>query len=117
MAGLTALWTFSLLFVALFRYALYTYLGSDGPDVVDTGRPHNNVFEANTILGGPQAIKLKEADGTKIIKNFFEDPGKIEFNLTTETYFTGNMGLEDVEIKATDACFAESDVKELSDSC
>lgn len=100
-----------------FRYALYTYLGSDGPDVVDIGRPQNNMFESNTIIGGPQAIKLKEADGTKIINNVFEEPEKIEFNLTTDTYFTGNMGLDDVEIKVTDSCFTESDVEELSDSC
>lgn len=108
---------FSLILVASFRYALYTYLGSDGPDVVDTGRPQNNVFDSNTILGGPQAIKLKEADGTKITNNYFEEPTKIEFNLTTGTYFTGNTGLEDAEVKATDSCFAESDVEELSESC
>lgn len=100
-----------------FRYALYTYLGSDGPDVADTGRPQNNVFDSNTIIGGPQAIKLKEADGTVITNNVFEGPEKIEFNLTTENTFTGNFGLEGVEAKATDSCFAESDVEELSDEC
>lgn len=83
-----------------------------------TGYSQDNVFDANTIIGGPQAIKLKESDGTHIINNVFEDPGTIEFNHTTNNVVMGNVGLDgdDVEVKVIEpACFEETDEEALAE--
>lgn len=94
------------------RYALYTYEGSDAPDVVDSGRAQNNIFDGNTIVGGPQSIKIKKSDGTQIINNEFMDAVLVEWDDTTDNLVAGNIGLEDVELDVSEACFAEgSDAK------
>ncbi|CAN0397213.1 unnamed protein product, partial [Hapterophycus canaliculatus] len=44
-------------------YGLYTYMGSDEPDVAgNTGRPNNNVFDGNTISNTDIGVKIKEGD-------------------------------------------------------
>lgn len=105
------------LLVARPRYALYTYQGSDGPDVQPTGRSQDNIFDSNTIIGGPQAIKFKESDGSIVTNNVFSDPGRIEFNDTTGNVVTGNIGLDEAtEVKVTEpACFAETDEDSLAE--
>lgn len=89
------------------RYALYTYEGSDDPDVVDSGRAQNNIFDGNTVVGGPQSIKMKESDGTQIINNEFVDAVLVEWDDTTDNLVADNTGLDDVELDLSDACFAE----------
>lgn len=102
------------------RYAIYTYQGSDPAEVQPTGRSQDNIFDSNTVIGGPQAIKLKESDGTRITNNVFYEPGLVEFSNTTENLVTGNVGLEDAtEVKLVEpACFAETDEASLAEySC
>lgn len=93
------------------RYNVYTYLGSDAPWVADSGRSQDNIIMDNTIIGGPESIKLGSADGTEFIDNTFEDPAKIRFQDSTGTIMSGNTGLDDVKLRITDgACFdAKSD--------
>ncbi|CAM9370594.1 unnamed protein product, partial [Hapterophycus canaliculatus] len=100
------------------KYAIYTYQGSDLPDVQVTGRSQDNVFDSNTVMGGPQAIKLKQSDGTHITNNVFSEPGTIEFNSTTNNVITGNDGLDDegTEVLVIEpACFAETDEEALAE--
>ncbi|CAN0067101.1 unnamed protein product [Ectocarpus sp. 6 AP-2014] len=102
------------------QYAIYTYQGSDPAEVQPTGRSQDNIFDSNTVVGGPQAIKLKESDGTRITNNVFYEPGLVEFSNTTENVVTGNVGLEDAtEVELVEpACFAETDEASLAEySC
>ncbi|CAN0073378.1 unnamed protein product, partial [Sphacelaria rigidula] len=100
------------------RYGLYTYEGSDLPDVMDTGRSQNNIFVGNTVKGGPQSVKIKEADFTTIIDNKFEDAEVVQFQNATETFVVDNTGLDDVEIKIQEeACFAENSDSEFKPIC
>lgn len=102
----------------LFRYNAYTYLGSDDPDVVDSGRPQDNVFSDNTIIGGDETIKLKQADGTQFIDNIFENATTIRFDNSTETLMSGNTGLDDAELKvANGACFDDESDAEYTPTC
>ena len=96
---------------SVLRYNVYTYLGSDAPWVVDSGRSQDNIITGNTIIGGPESIKLGSADGTEFIDNAFEDPAKIRFQDSTGTVMSGNTGLNGVKLRITDgACFdAKSD--------
>lgn len=101
------------------RYALYTYEGSDPPDVQLTGRSQDNVFDSNTVVGGPQAIKMKESDGSVVSNNVFTDPGLIEWSNTTGNVVTDNIGLdgEGVEVLLVEpACFEETDEEALADA-
>lgn len=69
-------------------------------------------------MGGPQAIKLKESDGTHITNNVFSEPGLIEFNSTTNNVITGNEGLDDEETEVLviePACFEETDLEALAE--
>lgn len=100
------------------RYALYTYLGSDPPDVTETGgRSQDNVYDSNTIMGGPQAIKFKESDGSVVTGNTFSDPGTVEWSNSTRNVVTDNIGLADAdEFKINEpACFDETDEKALAE--
>ena len=78
---------------------------------MDSGRCQDNIITGNTIVGGPESIKLGSADGTEFIDNICEDPAKIRFEDCTGTVMSGNTGLEDVEMRITNgACFdAKSD--------
>lgn len=52
-----------LLTPSLFPDGLYTYEGSDSPDVSgNNGRPKNNVFESNIISNTNVGVKIKDGD-------------------------------------------------------
>ena len=67
--------------------------------MVDSGRSQDNIFQDNTIIGGLESIKIKEADGTQFIDNKFEDATTIRFDDATGTIMSGNTGLDDVTLK------------------
>ena len=97
---------------------MYTYEGSDDPWVVDSGRPQDNIIAGNTIIGGPESIKLGSADGTQFIDNTFEDPTKIRFQDSSETLMSGNTGLDDVNLRITDgACFDSDSDSAFTPTC
>lgn len=81
------------------RYNTYTYLGSDAPDVADSGRSQDNVFQENTIVGGAESIKLMDSDGTQFIDNIFEDAKTIRFTDARNTLMSGNTGLNNSKLK------------------
>eukprot|EP00904_Undaria_pinnatifida_P008377 jgi/Undpi1/466/HiC_scaffold_1.g00462.m1 len=102
------------------NYAIYTYLGSDPPNVGDNGFPQNNVFEGNHIRGGPQALKIKQASGTQIVNNNFSEPMKIEWQNSTGNVVVGNEGLHDnsTEVRLYQTCFDVTDEVVLAeDEC
>ena len=58
------------------------------------------------MIGGAESLKIKEADGTRFIKNTFVNATTIRFDNATETLMSGNTGLDDVELKVINgACF------------
>lgn len=78
----------------------------------------DNVITGNTIIGGPESIKLLSADGTEFIDNTFEDPTKIRFQNSTGTVMSGNAGLEDVDLKVTEeACFDDTSDAAFTPTC
>ncbi|CAN0523061.1 unnamed protein product, partial [Scytosiphon promiscuus] len=81
------------------RYNTYTYLGSDAPDVADSGRSQDNVFQENTIVGGLESIKLMDSDGTQFIDNVFEDAKTIRVTDARNTLMSGNTGLNNSKLK------------------
>ncbi|CAN0455068.1 unnamed protein product, partial [Hapterophycus canaliculatus] len=108
------------------RYNAYSYLGSDLPETVSSGRSQNNVFSQNTFRGAGETIKIKEADGTQFVDNDFEEGDDasvlpvVRFDDATENLMQGNTGLDPAaaegeeggfELKVTNgACFdGESD--------
>ena len=48
----------------LARYNACSCLGSDAPDVVESGRSQDSVFQENTIIGGIETPKIMDADCT-----------------------------------------------------
>lgn len=84
---------------------------------MDTGRSQNNIFDGNTIVGGEQSIKIKEADGTQIINNEFVDAKVAEWTDSEENLVEYNTGLDDVKVKVTDACFAEGSDDDFEPEC
>ena len=103
---------------SLLRYNTYSYLGSDAPDVVDSGRSQDNIFKENTFVGGDESLKIKEADGTRFIDNTFEDVTTIRFDDATGTIMTGNTGLDDADLKvANGACFDQASDAEFVPTC
>ena len=85
---------------------MYTYEGSDSPWVVDSGRPLNNIFSGNTIIGARESIKLTVADGTQFIDNKFKAAGTTRFEDSIGTVVSGNTGLDRVKLKVTaGSCF------------
>lgn len=100
------------------RYGVYSYQGSDLPDVSTTGRSQDNLFSENQITGGEETIKLKESDGTAFIDNTFDNVTTIRFDNTTEVLMKGNTGLEYVEIKVINgACFDDDSDSEFEPEC
>lgn len=99
------------------RFALYTYDGSDSPEVADSGRPQNNVFDGNTIVGGKQSIKIKEADGTQIINNVFKDAKFIEWLDSEDNLVADNTGLDDVKMSVDDSCFVKGSDEDFKRRC
>lgn len=102
------------------RYSTFTYLGSDPPTVVDSGRSINNTFQNNTIInGGSESIKVKEADGTQFIGNTFENvTALIRFDDSTATLMLGNTGLDGAKLKVRHgACFDENSDADYTPAC
>lgn len=98
------------------RYNIFTYEGSDEPWVAKSGRMQDNVFSDNTISGGDESIKLKEADGTEFTSNTFKDAKTIRFVDCEDTLMSSNTGLKGVEQKVEDACFdGKSDSDDSTD--
>ena len=87
------------LFTLLPRYNAYSYLGTDAPDVVDSGRSQDNTFRENNLIGSLESIKLLDADGTQFIDNIFEDATTIRFNDARKTLMSGNVGLDKTKLK------------------
>ncbi|CAN0204819.1 unnamed protein product, partial [Laminaria digitata] len=81
------------------RYNAYSYLGTDAPDVVESGRSKDNCFQENTIVGGIETLKIMDADGTEFIGNSFEDAVTIRFDDAARTVMSGNTGLTDTKLK------------------
>eukprot|EP00904_Undaria_pinnatifida_P005809 jgi/Undpi1/2358/HiC_scaffold_13.g05741.m1 len=102
-----------------YKYNTYSYLGSDLPETVESGRSQDNVFSNNIISGGLESIKLKEADGTQFIDNAFDNVTTIRFDDVLNTLMSGNTGLEDADLKVDNgACFSEdSDEEYKSYTC
>lgn len=80
------------------RYNAYSYLGSDAPETVSSGRSQNNIFSQNTFRGAGETIKIKEADGTQFLDNTFDvEEGEIpvvRFDNATMNVMQGNEGLD-----------------------
>ncbi|CAN0056924.1 unnamed protein product [Pylaiella littoralis] len=71
-------------------FGLYTYMGSDAPDVSDDGRPEKNLFEANTISNTEGGVKLKRSDSIVIFNNEFTGTVDLEFFDAQDTTWLGN---------------------------
>lgn len=55
---------------------LYTYMGSDEPDVSDNdGRIKNNVYDGNTISNTNIGVKIKEADNNSFTSEAYKTQG------------------------------------------
>eukprot|EP00752_Nemacystus_decipiens_P007150 g6403.t1 len=92
------------------KYNAYSYLGSDLPETVPSGRSQNNVFSQNTFVAGQESIKIKEADGTQFLDNVFEDATVVRFDNATLNLMQGNTGIDleadDFDLKVDNgACF------------
>ncbi|CAM9595723.1 unnamed protein product [Ectocarpus sp. 4 AP-2014] len=72
-------------------YGLYTYQGSDDPDVSgNDGRVKDNSFDANIISNTDVATKIKEGDDNSFTNNVFENVKTFEFEDSTDTVWTNN---------------------------
>ncbi|CAB1096849.1 MEP10 [Ectocarpus sp. CCAP 1310/34] len=72
-------------------YGLYTYQGSDDPDVSgNDGRVKDNSFDANTISNTDVAMKIKEGDDNSFTNNIFVNVKTFEFEDSTDTVWTNN---------------------------
>ena len=83
----------------LLRYNAYSYLGSDAPHVVESGRSQDNLFQENTIVGSLETLKIMDADGTQFVGNSFEDAVTIRFDDAARTVMSGNTGLNNTKLK------------------
>ena len=83
----------------LARHNAYSYLGSDAPDVVESGRSQDSCFQENTIIGGIETLKIMDADGTQFVGDSFEDAVTIRFDDATRTVMSGNTGLNGTKLK------------------
>ncbi|CAM9999901.1 unnamed protein product, partial [Ascophyllum nodosum] len=72
------------------KYGLFTYRGSDAPDVSLDGRPGENMFFDNTISNTETGVKIKEADNTVITDNTFVETSLLEFSDATGTQWLSN---------------------------
>lgn len=109
--------TFSAVVPFHLRYNVYTYMGSDLPDVAATGRPLNNKFVGNTMTGAVETLKLKESDGTLFEDNMFTDATVLRLEDAT-AIMMGNKGLGNTHLKATDgACYDPSSDPGFTPTC
>ncbi|CAN0243860.1 unnamed protein product [Scytosiphon promiscuus] len=85
---------------------LYTYEGSDEPDVAG-GRPYDNVLSNNVVSNCPVGVKIKEGDDNVLAGNTFIDVDTFEFPDSTNTLWTGNT--------IGDGCIEEDDEVDYAD--
>ncbi|CAM9724229.1 unnamed protein product, partial [Hapterophycus canaliculatus] len=72
-------------------YALYTYLGADGPtEGISDGRPSGNAFRNNDISNTVTAVQLKTTDDMSITDNRFSGTEKLRFWDAQDTTWSGN---------------------------
>ncbi|CAM9395437.1 unnamed protein product [Ectocarpus sp. 4 AP-2014] len=71
------------------KYGLYTYKGSDSPDV-SNGRPKGNKFEGNTVSNTKVGVLGKEGDDNIFKNNVFINVDTFEFEKSKGTEWTGN---------------------------
>ncbi|CAM9489433.1 unnamed protein product [Ectocarpus fasciculatus] len=76
-------------FTDISQYGLYTYEGSDEPDVSD-GRPSGNILTSNLVEDCPIGVKIKEGDDNSFYDNTFVNVDTFEFPESTNTLWTGN---------------------------
>lgn len=100
------------------RYNIFTYLGSDPPDVEGTsGLPIGNVFWRNYISGTRyDTIKLKQAESSVIVNNRIRGASTVSFDGSSDTMYRDNeeeTGMEGVAKGS--ACF--SDDSSLTPKC
>ncbi|CAM9140533.1 unnamed protein product [Laminaria digitata] len=103
-----------------FRYNIFTYLGTDLPDVPDTtGFPIGNVFWRNYISGTYlYTIKLKEADFTVIVNNRIRSAATIMIDGCSDTTYRDNTQEEYLTFNVkTDSCFSGDSDSDLSPTC
>lgn len=87
---------------------------------MESGRPRNNVFSDNLIVGSMEAIKLKESDGMQFIGNTFVYTTAIRFDDSTGVVMLDNSGLDidEVELKVDNgACFEASSDADFEPVC
>eukprot|EP00752_Nemacystus_decipiens_P013623 g12081.t1 len=76
-------------FNAIADAAIFTYFGSDPPEI-DDGRPFSNEFYDNEITNTALGVKLKDCDDITIRGNTFTGTELIEFNDAHDTVWSGN---------------------------
>ncbi|CAN0209622.1 unnamed protein product [Ectocarpus sp. 12 AP-2014] len=76
-------------FTDISQDGLYTYQGSDEPDVSD-GRPSGNVLALNLVEDCPIGVKIKEGDDNEFYENTFINVDTFEFPESTNTLWSGN---------------------------
>ncbi|CAM9925068.1 unnamed protein product [Ascophyllum nodosum] len=72
------------------NYGLFTYHGSDTPEVSSDGRPSENFFYDNAISDTKTSVKIKEANKTVITGNTFTGASRLEFNDAEGTAWSSN---------------------------
>ncbi|CAM9458502.1 unnamed protein product, partial [Hapterophycus canaliculatus] len=78
-------------FTGMSQYGLYTYMGSDAPDVPDSdGRPYENEFDGNTISDVSIGVHIKQGDNNVFTNNVFAGVSTFEFEDSTGTVWVGN---------------------------
>ncbi|CAM9449094.1 unnamed protein product [Scytosiphon promiscuus] len=78
-------------FSIMSQYGLYTYMGSDEPDVPGSdGRPYSNEFDGNTISEVSIGVHIKEGDGNIFTNNVFSGVDTFEFEDSTGTVWVDN---------------------------
>ncbi|CAM9629201.1 unnamed protein product [Pylaiella littoralis] len=80
---------FNNVFEDISQYGLYTYQGSDAPDV-SIGRPSRNTFMANLINKCDIGVKIKEGDDNVFTDNTFVSTNTFEFPDSTNTFWEDN---------------------------
>ncbi|CAN0151476.1 unnamed protein product [Ascophyllum nodosum] len=102
------------------NYNLYTYLGSDKPDVPDTtGFPIGNVFWRNYLSGTfEDSIKLKQAEQSVIVNNRLTSAGSIMIDASTQTTFRDNEEETFLSFSIKeDSCFTDDSDSDLTPRC
>ncbi|CAB1099946.1 MEP1 [Ectocarpus sp. CCAP 1310/34] len=70
-------------------WGLYTYMGSDEPDV-SNGRPNGNTFNNNKVTNSAGGVKFKNSDNIVVTNNEFTGTEELEFYDAQATTWSGN---------------------------